>query len=169
MRQDDALIEAEIPGLRRYAFALTRDRGEADDLVQDCLEHAVRGWPSRRPQDPVRPWLFAIMHNVFVSGLRKRARRGLWASLTDLHSEPAVQARQEDPIRYRDVLKAIEQLTVDQRSVVLLVGVEEFSYTEAAGILGWPIGTVMSRLSRGRERLRELLGEAPRPGLRRIK
>lgn len=169
MTDDETLVEAEIPGLRRYASALVRDRGDADDLVQDCLEHALRAWSRRRRDQPVRPWLFTIMHNLFISELRRQARRGRAVAWSDLDPEPSEQAHQDHVLSYRDVLGALEQLNIEQKAVLLLVGVENFSYAEAAGILQCSVGTVMSRLSRGRARLRELLDGDRRPSLRRVK
>ena len=159
-------IEAEIPRLRRYAAALLRGQGDADDLVQDCLERALARWAQRHVDEPVRPWLFAIMHNLFVSQLRRQASLRNWRLATP---ERAIPAEQETRLAFRDVLRALDQIDVDQRAVVLLVGVEEFSYAEAARILDCPVGTVMSRLCRGRERLRELLDMDGPMGVRRVK
>jgi RNA polymerase sigma factor (sigma-70 family) len=166
-------IEVEIPSLRRYARALLRDPGEADDLVQDCLERALRRWRQRRPGEPLRPWLFSIMHNLFVDAVRRRARRGIHVPLDppgdNAPSLPGVAPTQADGLAWRDLLATLEKMSPEYRSVVLLVGVEDFSYAEAAAIIGCPVGTVMSRLSRGRDQLRRLLDSASRPRLRRVK
>jgi len=159
-------IEAEIPRLRRYAAALLRGRGDADDLVQDCLERALARWTQRHADEPLRPWLFAIMHNLFVSQRRRQAFLQTWRLAPP---ERSVPAEQDGKMAFRDVLRALDQLDVDQRAVLLLVGVEDFSYAEAAKILDCPVCTVMSRLCRGREQLRKLLERDGPVGLRRVK
>jgi RNA polymerase sigma-70 factor, ECF subfamily len=151
------LIEPLIPALRRYARALVRNPATADDLVQDCLERAVSRWHQRREGDP-RPWLFAILHNLAVSQFRQVAARGQHVAL-DAVGEPEFRqdAVQETKLMYREVLDRLGRLPEDQRSVLLLVAVEDLSYAEAAKVLGVPVGTVMSRLSRARERLQQEL------------
>ncbi|HEY0526072.1 MAG TPA: sigma-70 family RNA polymerase sigma factor [Stellaceae bacterium] len=171
-----SLVEPHIPALRRYAWALLRDDHAADDLVQDCLERAVRRWHLRRRDGNVRAWLFAILHNQFVSGHRQRRRRGVAVPLDDATAAAALYATAgaDDPelgVVCRDVLDGLAALSEEQRAVILLVAVEDLSYDEAARVLGVPIGTVMSRLSRGRDRLRSYVdGETdPRVRLRRVK
>lgn len=150
-----ALIEPHIPGLRRYAWALLRDDEEADDLVQDCLERALSRWHLRRRDGNLRAWLFAIERNLFLDGWRRRQRRG---SEVALDEAAAMQAEtQEGRSALRDVLAGLDALPEEQRSTLLLVAVEGLSYEDAAGILGVPVGTVMSRLSRARARLRRLM------------
>ncbi|HEX7564881.1 sigma-70 family RNA polymerase sigma factor [Bradyrhizobium sp.] len=154
-------IEPLIPALRRYARALVRNSATADDLVQDCLERAVSRWHQRR-EGELRPWLFAILHNLAVSQFRQLATRGQHVAL-DAATEGDLEqdAVQEKTLMYQDVLDRLAKLPEDQRSVLLLVAVEELSYAEAAKVLDVPIGTVMSRLSRARERLhREIEGPA---------
>lgn len=164
-----ALVEPHIPALRRYAWALLRDDHAADDLVQDCLERALSRWHLRRRDGNVRAWLFAILHNLFISGRRQQARRGPHGPLDELGVEPAAASDSEVGVATRDLLAGLADLSEEQRAVVLLVGVEDLSYDEAARALGIPIGTVMSRLSRGRERLRRFVdGERPAT-LRRVK
>ncbi|MCW5751942.1 MAG: sigma-70 family RNA polymerase sigma factor [Alphaproteobacteria bacterium] len=163
------LIEPHIPALRRYAFALTREPHAADDLVQDCLERALAHWGMRRPGGSLKAWLFTILHNCFISDRRRAARRGPHLELDEAPGLPVSAARQEEGLALRDVAAALRALPEDQQAVLLLVGVEELSYEEAAKVLAVPVGTVMSRLSRGRERLRQRL-EGGRPGgLRRVK
>jgi len=155
------LIEPQIPALRRYARALVGNRAAADDLVQDCLEKAVGRWHQRRDGDP-RPWLFSILHNLAVSQFRRKAARGPHVAI-DAATEHDVRqdAVQENQLIYRDVLDKLAKLPEELRSVLLLVAVEDLSYAQAASVLDIPIGTVMSRLSRARERLqRELDGAA---------
>ncbi|MXP65349.1 sigma-70 family RNA polymerase sigma factor [Roseomonas sp. M0104] len=165
------LIEPLIPSLRRYARALLRDRSAADDLVQDGLERAVSRWHQRRQDGDARSWLFAIVHNLAANRLRQAARRGPHLPLEAAgEAAPGLAPAQEAGLRHRDLLRALAGLPEEQRSVLLLVSVEDLSYAEAARVLGVPIGTVMSRLARGRERLRLAMdGAAGAAHLRRIK
>jgi RNA polymerase sigma-70 factor (ECF subfamily) len=162
---DDELRE-HIPRLRRFAFWLTRDRADADDLVQSTLERALSRWESRRDAAALKPWLFSILHRCFLSS-RKRSRR--YASVLDrLHAAPL----EEHPSAEREVaaqtaLEALAGLSQEQRSLLLWVSVEGLSYQEVARILDVPLGTVMSRLSRARQALRRSLeGEIRTPTLR---
>ena len=167
------LVEPMIPALRRYARGLLRDVTEADDLVQDCLERVIANWHRRRNDDP-RTWVFAILHNLAVSSLRKQARRGAHVPV-DAVKEGILSHRpfQEDRVLQQDILDVIGQLPEEQRSVLLLVSTEDMPYAQVADVLAIPIGTVMSRLSRARERLRLMLDQPAnaRPGvhLRRVK
>ncbi|WP_277949205.1 RNA polymerase sigma factor [Sphingobium sp. LB126] len=161
-----------VPGLRRYARALLRDATAADDLVQDCLERAISRWGQRRG-DAVRPWLYAILHNLAINRLKQKGRRGPHMSIDGVPKGVFAQEPQQDHgLHQQDVLRAIDQLPEDQRAVLLLVSVEDLSYEETAAALHIPLGTVMSRLSRARERLRRIL-EDNEPGsiphLRRVK
>lgn len=163
------LLDPHVPALRRYAWALLRDREGADDLVQDCLERAVSRWRLRRHDGDLRAWLFAILHNLFIDGLRRRRREGQAVDLdhvADL-ADPGIDP--ESRAILRDVLEGLDALPAEQRSVLLLVAVEDLSYEAAARVLGIPIGTVMSRLSRARERLRRVVASPPAPALRRVK
>ncbi|WP_336490612.1 RNA polymerase sigma factor [Methylobacterium nigriterrae] len=163
-----ALIEPHIPALRRYAWAMLHDPDAADDLVQDTLEHAVRRWQLRRQEGDVRGWLFTIEHNLFVSLKRRWARRGLHVSLDEALAVPGATAAEEQ-INMGDLLAGLDRLSIEQRSALLLVGVEGLSYAQAAQVLGIPVGTLMSRLSRGRERLQAYLDTGQAPRLRRVK
>ena len=168
------LIEPVIPSLRRYARTFVRDAGAADDLVQDTLVRAISRWHQRRPDGDTRAWLFTILHNLAVNHLRRATRRGRELPLDDAgESDIAVPATQEDALRRGDILAAVGRLPDDQRSVLLLVSIEDVSYAEAARILDVPIGTVMSRLARARARLLKLVEEqgkpaSDRPYLRRV-
>jgi len=164
-------IEACIPALRRYAAALLRNREEADDLVHDCLVRALDKLHTRRDDADIRAWLFAIMHNLFISQLRRAKARPAGDPLDESHEATmSVRPDQESSLQWRDLLRALNRLPVEQRTVILLISVEDLSYAEAANVLGIPIGTVMSRLARGRERLRLILDEGEvRPALRRVK
>jgi len=165
-----AIVE-QIPHLRRYARALGRDAGKADDLVQDCLERALSRFHLFRPDTNLRSWLFTILHNLHVNQARRAGRRPDDAALPDGGSEMAGPASHgpDRALPVRDLGRALERLTDEQREVVLLIGLEEMSYKEAADVLGVPLGTVMSRLARGRERLRQLMDNGDAPILRRVK
>lgn len=145
-----------IPRLRRYARALTGDRGRADDLVQDTLERALVKFHLWQPGSDLRAWLFTIMHNVFVNQVRS-GLNSMTSPLDDETELPAMRATQSDRLEVRDLQAALLRVPEEQREILLLVGLEQLTYEEAAGVLGIPIGTVMSRLSRARERLRVLL------------
>lgn len=163
MPVEAALIEAHIPGLRRFALALLRgDRERADDLVQDCLERALSRWHLRRAEGDLRSWLYTILYHRFLSDQQRRKRRGKHDELSEaVEAElPRVPGGQDEALEYRDLLRAFTALPEEQRAVLQLVAVEELSYDAAARVLGVPIGTVMSRLSRARERLRLLSGDA---------
>jgi len=168
MADPGPLIEPHIPALRRYAFALLRDRDRADDLVQDTLERALSRWLLRRGDADVRAWLFTILRNLHVSAWRRDRRHGATVAV-DETTMPAIAARQDTALEVRDVLAALDQLPEEQKSLLLLVGVEDFSYEDAARILGMPIGTVMSRLSRARQRLRSVVETGKVALLRRVK
>ncbi len=172
MTDMEQLIEPVIPGLRRYANALVRDPTEADDLVQDCLERAVARWGQRRGDGDARSWLYAILHNLAVSRWRTLRRRGVMTPIQTV--DPAslsVGPAQEDGLARSDILHALNRLPEEYRAVILLVTVESLSYAETARILNVPLGTVMSRLSRGRARLASAMAEdAPvKTYLRRVK
>jgi RNA polymerase sigma factor (sigma-70 family) len=154
-------IEPVIPALRRYARALVRNHAAADDLVQDCLERAVSHWNQRRGGNP-RPWLFTILHNLAVNQFRRTKTRGKHIAIDEANEDDFGQdAVQEQKLMYRDVLDRLSRLPEDQRAVLLLVAVEDLSYADAAKVLDIPVGTVMSRLSRARERLQhEIEGTA---------
>jgi len=153
-----ALIEPVIPALRRYAFALLRDGPAADDLVQDALERAITRWHQRRTEGSTRSWIFAIVHNLAINHLRRAARQGSHMPLDALPESAVSQPpAQEQALQHRDLLAAVAELPDEQQGVLLLVSVEGLSYAEAAQVLAIPIGTVMSRLSRGRAGLQRLM------------
>jgi RNA polymerase sigma factor (sigma-70 family) len=155
---DAESIVALIPRLRRYARALAGDRDAADDLVQDTLERAWTKLHLYRRGTDLRAWMFTVMHNVYVN--QRRAARPA-APLEDEMPELALPARETDTLVLRDLDAAIRRLPPDQREVLLLVALEDMSYAEAAIALEIPIGTVMSRLARAREKLREMLPGLP--------
>jgi RNA polymerase sigma-70 factor (ECF subfamily) len=153
MNEAQRLVEL-IPRLRRYARALVGDRSTADDLVQDTLERAWTKLHLYRRGTDLRAWLFTVMHNVHVN--RVRASRAT-DTLGDEMPELAQRAPQSDALLVRDLDRSISRLPSEQRAVLLLVTLEEMSYDEVARTLGIPIGTVMSRLSRAREKLRAMM------------
>jgi RNA polymerase sigma-70 factor (ECF subfamily) len=157
MRRAESIVEL-IPRLRRYARALVGDAAAADDLVQDTLERAWSRFHLYRRGTDLRAWLFTVMHNVFVNQVRA-ARRG--AALKDEAPELASPARDDEALVLRDLDRAIQRLPAEQRSVLLLVVLEDMSYEETARTLDIPIGTVMSRLARAREKLRAMLAGLP--------
>lgn len=168
MSDHESLITQQIPRLRRYARALTGDRSAADDLVQDTLERALSRFHLWRRGSDLRAWLFTIMHNLYVNQIRSRIRHQHEA--LDEPTTDALQYREPDWSELRDIGDAMAKLPVEQRTVLLLVGLEQFTYEEAARVLDVPIGTVMSRLSRARERLRVILGgDFKAPSLKVVK
>ena len=161
-------LVAALPRLRRYARVLTGDMHRADDLVQDTL---ARAWEKRRlwqAGSDLRAWLFTIMHNVHVNQYSMRQREFAQASL-DADEGPAagweipVRATQSDRVELAEVLAQVGRLPVEQREVLILAAVEELRYEEIAEVLGVPIGTVMSRLSRARDKLRRMNAETSSP------
>jgi RNA polymerase sigma-70 factor (ECF subfamily) len=154
--QDEAAIVACIPSLRRYARGLTLHRDQADDLVQDTLERAWAQFSRWQKRSEIRAWLFGILHNRFVDLTRSQRTRMEHYS-DDPVPDVADRSTQTDQLELRDLERTLRRLPPEQREVLLLVGVEALSYQEIALVLGVPIGTVMSRLSRGRERLKEAL------------
>jgi len=167
---DDQLREL-LPRLRRFALWLTRDVASADDLVQSALERALSRWSSRREDEALRAWLFAILYRQFLDA-RRRARR--YALLLERFrpggDDDDAQPSVEREVMAQSLLQSLEQLPAGQRNLLLWVSVEGLSYQEVARILDVPIGTVMSRLSRARQALRRLGdGETQAPVLRLLK
>ena len=168
---DGDLLAAQIPRLRRYARALTKNVQTADDLVQDCLERAWRKAHRWEPGTDLRAWLFTVMHNVFLNEVRRKRPE----------TEPMEHTEYADPkphtadaeLNLRDLEQGLARLSPEHREVLLLVCLEEMSYEQVAVVTGVPIGTVMSRLHRARERMRGFMaGEQrpnPRPSLTRVK
>ena len=163
-------LTAEIPYLRRFARGLAGDAALADDLVQDCLERALAKEHLYDPARQLRAWLYAILRNIYISGLRRKGRAGVVKSVDDLAAEEeAVAGEQEDHVAIRSISEALDRLPELHREVILLVALEDMSYREVAEIIGVPVGTVMSRLSRARSALRAMLDLGERPNLRRVK
>ena len=167
--QQEAEIVACIPSLRRYARGLTPDRERADYLVQDTLERAWGKFSMWQKRGAMRAWMFGIMHNLFVDRLRAQ-RSTPEDPAGDALPEAPQRATQSDRLEVVDLDRALQRLPAEQREVLLLVAVEELSYRDVATATGVPIGTVMSRLSRARERLRaDLEGRSLPARIQRVK
>jgi len=154
-------IEEEIPRLRRYARALTREVTAADDLVQDCLTRALSKVHLWQKGTDLRAWLFTILHNQYVNNVRRAVREGSAVGLSDNEPSLTTLPNQAKRLELRDLQRAIAKLPEEQRAVILLVGLEGMRYEEVAKVLDVPVGTIRSRLSRGREMLRQLMGITP--------
>lgn len=158
-----------MPALRRYARALTHDPDRADDLVQDCLERAIRKRGLWRPSGSVRSWMFRILLNVYRNDLRRLRRSLAPLSLEALPgSDPVGPDVQPGRLALAETARAMQALPDEQREALLLVAVEEMSYAEAAAVLTIPVGTLMSRLARARATLRDLT-QTGAPKLRSVK
>jgi RNA polymerase sigma factor (sigma-70 family) len=151
-------IEKEIPRLRRYARALTRDVSAADDLVQDCLTRALGKAHLWREGTDLRAWLFTILHNQHVNRVRRTIREGISVNAEDVEWALVAPSSQFARVELRELGAALDRLPEEQRQVVLLVGLEGLRYEAVAEIMGVPVGTIRSRLSRGREALRQMMG-----------
>jgi RNA polymerase sigma-70 factor (ECF subfamily) len=145
-----------IAALRRYARALLGDRMEAEDLVQDCLARALSRAHLWRPGTDLRAWLFTILHNIHVNNVRSRLAHLAAEDVTLERARPGIAAPpdQDARLELRDLARALDSIPEEQRHVLLLVGMEGMSYEEAARVSGVPIGTIMSRVARGRDALR---------------
>ncbi|HUK57952.1 MAG TPA: sigma-70 family RNA polymerase sigma factor [Stellaceae bacterium] len=155
------LLEQEIPRLRRYARALARDASRADDLVQSCLARALAKSHLWQPGTDLRAWLFTILHNQHVNDVRRAVREGISVPVDDMAPVLATPSTQGASLRLRDLERALDRLPEEQRQVLLLVGLEGMRYEEVARVLSVPVGTVRSRLSRGRDMLRQLMDLKP--------
>ena len=163
MSRFDVLISGHIAHLRRYARALTGDTTRADDLVQDTLERAWVKFHLWQPALELRPWLFAIMHNIYVNQIRADLRR---SRPVDGHDALPAASRpnQTDLLEVSELQACLDRLPPEQREVLLLVSLESLDYAQVGRILGIPVGTVTSRLARARMRLRAMLEGKPVPG-----
>jgi RNA polymerase sigma-70 factor (ECF subfamily) len=162
-------IQACVPALRRYARALTRNADRADDLVQDCLERAIRKRWLFRPTGPVQAWLFRMLLNIYRNDLRHLKRRGDVVGIDTLLVEPSTPAPQPGRLALAEMARAIDRLPDEQREALLLVVLEGFSYADAAEVLSIPQGTLMSRLGRARAALKIMTGTSEEPRLRTVK
>lgn len=163
-------LEVHIASLRRYARALLRNnRADAEDLVQEALVRAVSRSDSFQTGTNLRAWLFTILHNVHVNQVRSKAARPAEVDVEDVESKLVSPARQEESVELREMMRLVDALPEEQRKVLLLVALEGLKYEEVAELLGVPIGTVMSRLSRAREAIRAKLANEGGVALRRVK
>ena len=162
-------VTKHVAALRRYALVLVADPQEADDLVQESLSRVLAHMRAWRPIRDLRAYLFSTMHNVFIDSTRKRHSRTDHIPLEDVMATLSLPANQPRRLEFRDLLQALAALPEQQREVVLLVGLEGMSYLEAARVLDVPVGTIMSRLSRGREALRQLMTHGAVARLRVVK
>jgi RNA polymerase sigma-70 factor, ECF subfamily len=160
----------ELPYLRRFARGLCGDVSLADDLVQDCLERALTKSHLYDPARPLRAWLYAVLRNIYVSNWRRNAKHISAKELDDLQGfEGSVQPEQDSNFSVALITDALDTLPTQQREVLILISLEEMSYQQASEIVGVPIGTIMSRLSRARTHLQNILEERGTPVLRRVK
>jgi RNA polymerase sigma-70 factor, ECF subfamily len=150
-------LHTYITSLRRYAMALTRDPAEADDLVQECLKRALTYIKKDHGIRDLRAYLFTILHNVHMDELARNQRAGIQVPIDDDGVRLSYPAPQNAYMACRELPKALSRLPNEQRQVILLIGLEGMSYRATAEVLGIPVGTVMSRLSRGREALRAMM------------
>ena len=162
-------IEGSVPALRRYARALTRNADRADDLVQDCIERAIRKQALWKPTGPLKSWLFRILLNLYRNELRSARRRGEHVAVETLLVEPSVAPAQPGRIALAEMARAIDALAAEQREALLLVVIDGMNYSEAAEVIGIPMGTLMSRLGRARAALRVATGAGEEPRLRTVK
>jgi RNA polymerase sigma-70 factor, ECF subfamily len=161
MSEFHSLLEAEIPRLRRYARALVRDVDRADDLVQDTLIRALSKQHLWEPGTNLRAWLFTLMHNQHVNNVRRPAREAVQLDTEEMAGALIATTDPTASCQLRELENALARLRPEEREVILLVGLEGMRYDDTARILGIPIGTVRSRLFRGRETLRKLLDMDP--------
>ncbi len=163
-------IIAEVPHLRRFARGLCGDASLADDLVQDCLERSLKKQHLYDIHRPLRAWLYAILRNIHVSQWRRASQFGVMTDVSDLgEQQPSVAPLQEQNLSIMLITQALDKLPHQQREVLVMISLEEMSYKEAAEIIGVPIGTIMSRLSRARATLHQLLEERGTIHLRVVK
>lgn len=148
-------LRSYVAGLRRYAMALTRDSSDADDLVQETLKRGLMSLKKGNRIDNLRSYLYRTLHNVQVSEYHRRGNGGIHVPLEDAGEQLARQGSQHWNAELRELFVALHALPGEQRNVLILVTIEGFTYQETADILGVPIGTVMSRLSRARRALTE--------------
>ena len=150
----DRLVAAEIPCLRRFALKLTRDTAAAEELVQECLVRGLDKQHLWRQGTNLRAWLCTILRNQYINEIRRTAREGIAVDLSKVDEQLADPPAQEKGLEWRDVTRVLAQLTKGQREAVVLIGLDGWSYERTAAAAGVPVGTVRSRLSRGRDRLK---------------
>ena len=154
-------IEFVLPKLRRYARSLTRDAVDADDLVQECLARALGKLHLWKVGTDLRAWLFRILHNQYVSQIRRASRQGTAVDWCEYESTLTCAPVQIEQLGIRDLVRALTSLPKEQRTAVLMIGLAKGDYYEVASMYKVPVGTIRSRLSRGRKTLRALMSVAP--------
>ncbi len=170
MEEFNWLITREIPRLRRYARALVNDVDKADDLVQDCLERALKKRHLRPWHGNVRAWLMRVLYNIYLNDEPRRRRERRSVPMEDADLQLTSRERPEVLLECHDIAAALDRLPAEQRAAIVLIALEDLAYDEAAWTLGIPVGTLRSRLSRGREALRTLQeGRSHNERLRRVK
>ncbi len=155
-----------LPDLWRYAYALTRDRTMADDLVQDCAERALRKRDLWKQTGALKPWLMKMLLNLYRNHLRTQSRRPQLVAMDDMHHDPAAPDALDQKLALSQTARAMKKLPDDQREALLLVVLGGVSYKQAAVALNVPLGTLMSRLGRARAKLRELMADVPTADLK---
>ncbi len=155
-----------LPDLWRYAYALTRDRNMADDLVQDCAERALRKRDLWKQTGALKPWLMKMLLNLYRNQLRTQSRRPQLVAMDDMHHDPAAPDALDQKLALSQTARAIKKLPDDQREALLLIVLGGVSYKQAAVALNVPLGTLMSRLGRARAKLRDLMADAPTADLK---
>jgi RNA polymerase sigma-70 factor (ECF subfamily) len=153
-------IECVLPNLRRYVRSLTRDAVDADDLVQECLARALGKLHLWKVGTDLRAWLFHILHNEYVSQIRRAARQGTTVGWNQYESSLTCAPDQIEHLEIRDLVRALKSLPEEQRTAVLSISLSS-DYHETASACKVPVGTIRSRLSRGRKTLRALMSVAP--------
>jgi RNA polymerase sigma-70 factor (ECF subfamily) len=152
-----ALVIEHLPALRRYARTLKRTADQADDLVQDTIERALARAELFQPGTNLRAWLLTMMRNIFITGVRKAALRRTYAAELMALERRVSPASQADIVLLKDSLAVMARLSPGERQAVKLLGIEELTYEAAAHVAEVPVGTMKSRLSRGRDSLRALV------------
>ena len=156
-------IHAELQAMRRYALVLTRAPDQAEDLVQESLTRAIASAHAWRPDGELRRWLLAIVHNTFLKRHQRQKLEQAAAEEASWAHDRALAPPQAARVELARTMAALMQLPEEQRTVLVLVAFEGLNYRDAAGILGIPLGTLMSRLARGREVLRSATGREAMP------
>ena len=162
----NALLVDTLPHLQRYAWHLTRNRDDAEDLVQDCVERALMKSELFEQGTSLRAWMFTMMRNLFINGARHRSVTDKHAASVQMRGDQSSAPSQHDSVMLSRTFEAIESLSDEEREAVLLLGAQQLSYQEVAAESGLPIGTMKSRLSRGRAKLRtRVMGDESRAGV----
>ena len=156
-----AALVAQLPALRRYAMALTGNAALADDLVQDSIERALKQSSQLRDIKSLPGWLRRILRNLHIDEIRRGRGRGQQQDITELADHPGLSIPAADGGAARDFVRAMNQLSLEHREILLLAVLEELTYRDIADELRVTMGTVMSRLARARERLRALIEDGP--------